>query len=969
MLEKRLRKERRAARKLSALASFCYRRPGRVLLGLALATTLAATVLGRLRVDASLTQLLPQRFDSVRDVDRLRERFGGVGYVAVVASGAPPEVLERFADDVAPRLESLPSVRWVEQHKPTSFFRSQGLYYVDVADLEALHERLEARRSWEHAQRNPFFVSLEDEGPPSLDFSDLESKYAERLGTRLWEQGESRYYLDPQARQITILVKPRRLASDLDFTKQVVSDVRGVLRQARLDRYHEDLRAELSGRYTKKVELQRVIESDLTTTSLLALLLITAYVAVHFRRLSAVPLLLVPLFVGLCWTYAAAALFIGTLNILSGFVGAILLGLGIDNGIHILMRYQGERARDRYPEEALRAAFGDTGRAALTAMLTTLVALLALGMSEFRGFREFGLLAISGLVLVLLSYVTTLPALLGLAERLGVRPSVPLQHVGALSRRWRRWAPAVLWLVLLGVLGLGTRAGEVRFDYDFASLDPAGLRSYVLDRDVNRLLGRSQTPLVVPVEDEAAAKRVVEALEKRKQAHPEAGIDRIASTANLVPDHQQLKQRKLEKIGESVAAILPHVDDPAKRKDLERLREMAKADPFTEAELPESIRRRFEPLSEAGPAEFVLVYPGVSLSDGRAVRRLTAQLQEIPVGGGETVDAAGEAMVLADVLRQVLQETPRIVVAAFVMVLTVLWVLFGRLRSALFAALPAAATLLGTFGLMELLGVRLNYLNVIALPVLLGIGVDGGAHMVSRVSQRADWAPAVAETSRAIAGAVLTTAFGFGALWLARHPGLQSVAHVAVLGLGVNLVVSVLLLPALLWVWPLQSSDGERSRRPRWVTMAATVGGAGYAPSAPGSLGALPALLVAWALRDAHWWSWIPLLVGLTGLSVWLVHRYLKRGEGGRTDPQEVVLDEFVGCLIALAFVPWQLGWILAAYVLFRLLDMLKPWPIRTFERRVNGGWGVVGDDVLAGLLAGAMLAVVRGVLVKVGVA
>lgn len=140
----------------------------------------------------------------------------------------------------------------------------------------------------------------------------------------------------------------------------------------------------------------------------------------------------------------------------------------------------------------------------------------------------------------------------------------------------------------------------------------------------------------------------------------------------------------------------------------------------------------------------------------------------------------------------------------------------------------------------------------------------------------------------------------------------------------------------------------------RLARLLSTVGPAGHAPWAPGTCGALAALPLGWLLARTPWGVRVAALAALTALSVWAVDRYVA---GDRhADPREVVLDEFVGCLIALAFVPWRWPWVLAAFGLFRLFDITKPGPIRTIDRQCHGGPGIVGDDVAAGLLAGAVL-------------
>ncbi len=144
----------------------------------------------------------------------------------------------------------------------------------------------------------------------------------------------------------------------------------------------------------------------------------------------------------------------------------------------------------------------------------------------------------------------------------------------------------------------------------------------------------------------------------------------------------------------------------------------------------------------------------------------------------------------------------------------------------------------------------------------------------------------------------------------------------------------------------------------RTVRALATLGPLGHSPVAPGSVGALAAVPCAWLLAMAPWPARVAVLALVTVGAVVVVQRYLE----GRTkaDPQEVVLDELVGCLITLAPLPWSLPWVAAGYALFRLLDITKPGPIGTLDRRLHGGLGVVADDVAAGGLAALILVGVR---------
>jgi phosphatidylglycerophosphatase A len=283
----------------------------------------------------------------------------------------------------------------------------------------------------------------------------------------------------------------------------------------------------------------------------------------------------------------------------------------------------------------------------------------------------------------------------------------------------------------------------------------------------------------------------------------------------------------------------------------------------------------------------------------------------------------------------------------------------GSLKRAALSLLPATATLVTLLGLVATAGMELNYMNIIVLPVLLGIGVDGAVHLVLRgMEPTVHSGGALGETGRAIAGANLTTALGFGALMIADHPGLDSLGSLAVVGLSVNLLVTLVALPALLSMAGSRRPSHLGSVSTRWLRwrrrlfeQVATVGRAGYSPIAPGTVGALLALPLAYVLSDAGWEVKIGATILIIAGGWWASQRY--SAESPENDPQEVVVDELAGTTIALLFVPFQPLWAIVTFGLFRLFDIWKPGPVGWADRRLHGGLGIMADDVLAGLMAG----------------
>ncbi|QSQ11517.1 efflux RND transporter permease subunit [Myxococcus landrumensis] len=788
---------------MGQLAARSHRRPVQALVVAVVLTLLGAYFARNLTLSADFVGLLPKAFPSVQDIEKLRKRFGGQGNVVVVGMGAEPEALKRFADDMAPKLAMLSEIRYVNFQRPRAFFDEHSLYYVDLEDLKTIQGRIDARITWEKEQANPLFVRLDESAPPSVDFSDIEQKYTGRANQRLSGQGDL-YYLNPAEGMVVLMAKPRGSAADLSYSKKVVTQVEEFLAQQDLSKYGPGFKTAVTGTFKKKIDQQRVIVGDLARASTLAMVMLLVYLAFHFRSALSVGFTMLPVVAGLGWTYGFVGLAYGQVNLLTGFLAAVLGGLGVEHGIHLLGRYGTLRSEGMNSEAAVHESFRHTGFSALIAALVAALTFLSLAMSEFRAFREFGIIAAVGMLVSIFSYLLILPALLGLASRFGWSPRVHQSSSGPMALLGR-WLPRSYRGVAVGVgvavVALISQSYRISFNYDSRTLEDYKQASAVLDQKVNDILGYSQTPVVVLTDSREMEREVVRQLEARKTARgKDSTIDFVGALEDLVPRQQTEKKAVLEAIHAKLGKLDPERLPEDTRAVLTRALNMSKAQPFTQEDLPTSVRHQFESL-DGSTGGVVLVYAGggVSLSDGEGTRRFSKEVRGLQMPDGSQVSAAGEALILADILDMVSREGPRILAAAVLSVLGAMWLTLGRLRTALICMVPTLLSVAGLVGLMALLDLQFNYLNIMVLPVLVGTTVDAGVHLVQRLGEPgADFISVYAETGRAITGGLLTSAIGFVALVLAKHPGLNSIGDLANLGFGLNLIIVLLGFPALL---------------------------------------------------------------------------------------------------------------------------------------------------------------------------
>lgn len=796
-------------RALGRLALTCFRHGGLTMLVLALVTGGAFMAMRNLRVSADLAELLPPSFQSVQDVEKLKVKFGGVGYVAVMAEGSSNEQLQAFADALAPKLTALESVAYVEYRRPREYFEDRAPYYLDLPDVKEMRQRIDKRADFEIAKRNSLydlFDDMEDQEPPSLDFSDIEKKYEGRGGSGWMKaQTKSDYYLDEEAGRILVLAKPAKPSTNLKFSKEIVDEVKAVVASMDLAPYG-DLRLQYGGNFTKKVDQQAMIESDLRLATLVSLLLVLGYMAFHFRRGLAVVMIILPLVMGLLWTYAVGALAFDGLNILTAFIGAILLGLGIDHGIHLLGRFSAEYDPDVEAERAVTTAFGETGRAVIVAAVTTIVGFAGLGISEFRAFREFGLLAAAGVALSVVAYATCLPALLGLALRVGWKPST---RTGLGEKLYARLLSRHTGKLLVGFAAMAVTfiafLPRAAFNYDFRALTASNLPSFQMDAIIDGMLGHSQTPVVVLSSSREQDKAIADALRERDASLGEAStIDMVANGSDVIAEGQQAKYEELKGVKLRIRKLAAKDFEGKEREQFEQLERMVEVKPFGPEDLPIAVRRKF--FGEDGTS-FVLVFASVDLSDGENVSRFAEQVRGIQLSDGTAVSVAGAPMVMADIFNLVKREAPPVLMGTLFFVFLTLLLLLGSLRQAILALIPAAVSLAVTLGIAGAFGLPLNYLNIVMVPALFGTGVDGGVHLVTRLEAEGDPAHLLAESGTSVAGALITTAMGFGAMLLADHLGLQSLGQLAVLGLMANLVTCLVGLAPALLMWQRRRAE------------------------------------------------------------------------------------------------------------------------------------------------------------------
>lgn len=603
---------------------------------------------------------------------------------------------------------------------------------------------------------NVMVVTLEGEDEPSLRAAvdRLGPAFRAMEGVRavvdripydpdvLRDAGVEPYLVSNDRKMFMIFIQPSDARSSADTIAPLVEAVRGHLAGAGLA--GAGIRGGLTGVPVYAIDDRDVIQKDLSVLSFVAFGMVAVLFMASFRSIRRPVLALIALVVGVVLTAGCVTIYPGHLTLLSAFFASTLFGLGVDYAIHIINRVEELIGLGVSEAEAVPRAVGLQARELLTACATTAFGFFAMMFSGFRGFEELGLVAGVGVLLCLFVMITVLPALLASVHGRwqNIRPFDQRKTGRFLLFLQRPWiAGGLVTAVAAGIIH-----GGPRFDSDYLNLEPRNSEAVRLEREI-----ASRT--------EFSTQFAAFTTDSR------AKVDDIA---NRLMDEDDV-------VGE-VRSIA----------DLEALQE---ASP-DRATFPDYFTAGFV---SSGGHYAVYAYPRGNVWD--PVRQKTF------IDRMRAIDPAVSGMPFLGAF-MVHRSQRALYITGGVAALMLLVSVFADLRKplpVLLAITPTILTVLALRALMKLAHVDLNPLNVMALPIVIGVAIDNGVYLVHRfLAEKGDLAKTLAGTGRSIVMTSATTIAGFGSLVFTSHRGLASFGATLALGVTASLFLSVLVLPETL---------------------------------------------------------------------------------------------------------------------------------------------------------------------------
>jgi hypothetical protein len=823
---------------LSRLVAWQVERPWAVLLLAAVLTLPALLLARRLELRTGFESLLPEDKASVRELKRVGARTAGVSTFVIVAEAEPradggqEKALQRFGDALLPRLRAL-GPEWVGTAEngvqaEQEFLRKRRSLFLSLEKVQELHDKIEDRFAYE------IHGSVTGDVPEPVTRASIEKELGGGKGVAAGPPYPGGYYMNAERTRLVTLIRTPVETGDLARTGTLVQRVQGAIDATAPSSFDPSIKIGFTGDVVTGAEQYGTVKNDLASVGAAGILMILFVDWLFFLRLRAVVAMGLAIGIGVLWCFALTELVIGHLNTASGFLVSIVFGNGINFGILLRARYNEARRAGLPLREAVHRAYRDTWRPTLTVAAAAGVGFVSLATTSFRGFRDFGVIGGYGMLLCWLSNFLFMVPLLVVFERMSptfvateVEPT-PWRRIQRLADRGVPFgAPFALLArtvpaALVAVVGLATGVTAGVASYRYLKSDPLEYQLWKLENDpgapsaasklgekVDEATGRSgPSGMAIMTDRLDQVKPLLVELERRWQAAPadKRPFSKVVSIFDLIPEQQAEKLALLRETRARIERIhaLGKLSD-ADYRDLEPWLPPVDLAAFGVADLPERVARPFtERDGTRGRIVFIAPTEKESIRDVRYLRRWADSYREVRLPNGETIVGSGRAVIFADLIESVMAESPKAILLSFLGTALVVLFAFSRGKHGVrAAALVLFALVLGIAwmgGTLSALGIKINFLNFIAVPITFGIGVDYAINVVAR--WRIDGPGSVVHTVRETGGAVvlcsLTTTLGYLALLHSINAAVRSFGLAAVLGEVACLSAALVVLPAVL---------------------------------------------------------------------------------------------------------------------------------------------------------------------------
>jgi predicted RND superfamily exporter protein len=845
-----------------AYVGLSHNKPWLPIIVIGLFTWFATMLSAKLRIDTDLRVLLPKGTPSVVALQQAEKRMGSTDFFTIAFQASSPEAVARFQQDVAESLSTWKEVVWTQYDQDRTFFEKHALLYMPTGQLEDLRDRISGMIGGGFAKANPLIEQLDDEaakptlkGWPDAEAlrrqglpKDLVEALLAKVKQRDTDSAEAANRAGgPKDRKTAIITEPPRPDStksrligwhdgkkvwvgvvlaqlnhpstDAIFAKGIYERGTSLIERMKPATYAKDMDASVAGAYRNFSEINQV-NTDIVTAGIISFALMIVLLWFFVRKVVNLILINVPLFVAMAWTTGATYLIYERLTLLTAFILALILGLGIEYTVHLYSRWAEENRKGLDPKDAMIEAVYSTGRSLLSGAATNIFAMLSLQLGHFKGFKEFGVVVSIGITFALVTTWLVIPPLFFFFSNISawiqkrtrnvvllkivgwLLPGPGSVHGGELLPDLPYLRPAILkYVALAGLLfTVGIAFGpQVQFENDFGNLRGKSTGSGIsYGRAVGG--GRNTSPSIILGNSEEQMRSIHDSLAIRSGNPADSMMKSFATIQSFVPaaDQQVQRLKVLADIKQMLDARALDRVDSSTRADLNLLRKYLEPGAFGFDSLPKWAQR-FLTEADGSHGKFGYLYGELHESDALESAKFQKLFGTVPSKDGPAM-VASSGFIYADVVRMVKSDGVRLAIVTFLFLIVITWLDMRSWRGVLISCGFVALSSYWTYKIMGIIGLKLGMYNLVVLPTILSVSVDSVIHLYHRRMElgAGKMVELYSTTGSAVLTGTLNNAFGFLGLCFVSHKGMQTIGFLATLGIGTGLVIMFTILPWML---------------------------------------------------------------------------------------------------------------------------------------------------------------------------
>jgi uncharacterized protein len=882
---------------VESVVDFSIRRPFLVILiaiGILVGAKFYTT---RLELRSDFLELLPRDSPGFIAFEEQLKRMGGGASLNIIVESPDRRANERYIDDLSKRVTDMAEARrkcvvdacgtaaisedlrdtkqtgpacaercgpelisYVESgtKEVRAFFKGNKWLYADLADLENADNTLDRQIAIKSGMvsnlegddddlggAKPAADAGGDGGAPekkaTLGMDEFHDRWEEKGHKN--DDFPTGYFATADGTMLGIRIISPTTGTGDKGGDLLLAKIDTLVKEMNAPSYNAQMKVGFAGDIPNAIAEKDSIVSEAAYATGIAAILILFGIFTFFRSFSALVVMLFPAAVGIACAYSFATATFGYVNTSGAFLGAIILGNGINYPIVLLSRYREFVARGMTPDAAKKAAVWNAFRAELVGASVAGIAYGSLVITRFRGFSQFGMIGFVGMLLVWLSLIPLVPALVTVFERFRAVPEVAA-FVKARNEIFDM--PAFSWLFTKvdasGTSGpvirlvarmterrpwwfLGLAAGITLvalvklpsflrdpWEYNFAHLGSssskeeggAGGWSSKAEKVFGGKMNIAGARMLAASAEQVPAVKAQIIANDAKDPQGKL-VDEVNTIADLMPGtdaEQKAKLVVLDRIRDRLTERVLFDMSPDEQKKLLEMRPPDTLKLLEKKDVPALLRRRFEEKNGTIGTVFYVKFIDLSFSDGHNLLRIAKTTDNVTLPDGTVVKTASRSTIFAEMIRSMERDGPLASFASLGAVAVVVIIATGTRRGAIAVLLSLIMGVVWMVGGAAWTDMKLNFLNFIALPITFGIGCEYPFNIYDRSRLLGgDVTLAVRRSGGAVALCSYTTMVGYGSLLFADNQALQSFGRLAAGGEITCILCAMLVLPSLLHVW------------------------------------------------------------------------------------------------------------------------------------------------------------------------